>query len=991
MLPFGPNSVDLGSYSNSFKNFYASGTAVINGGVESTLYPGQTFPTVSTTSTGGAPENIFVAGRYAYVTNNAAPNANTMSIIDIQNPSNPSTVTTTVTGGTGPRGVWVSGRYAYVANNGGQRLGIIDVSRPAFPVLMSNTSTGGGAVDVAVSGRYAYISNYGTPGKFSVMDVSNPSNPFEVGSVSTTRSYDLALSGRFAYVVDSTNGNTLYVIDVADPKRPAIVATLQVGAGPSDVFVQGRYAFTTNFGADTMSIVDVSDPLNPYLVTSTWAGDGPESVYVAGRYAYVQTGNEEALYVIDVKDANNPSLMVRKAVGGGADVGVWVSGRYTYLLNYVSSTMTIVDSGGSETPGLIAHSAEVGSLQVLGDGQVLNQFSVGGGLEVGQGGIYSQGGLGVFTSSTQATSTMLVNSAINQRPVLFVKGGCTAAGGRLFQIGNGVDDAIFSVGCDGTGYSDIAMTTPATDFAEYIRGDGLLAQGDVLALDTNASSSATQVKQGSSLTRSHTLGVYSTRPAFIGGAADGGGVTSGTVPVALLGQVPTKASAASSSIMAGDELMAGDGGYAVKARGPGMIVGTALENLASGTGTIRVFVRPMWWAGDLFMTDSNGSLLVDDLTVTSSTLANTTSTLIDSPFFSFQGSAWDSASSSAVTSQFSLWNDVQSTSSAFFSIMSNATDTSLLTIPAIGDIALAGKFYPADRGTRQTSRYIFYGGSSGMGGDMMRPNAAGWGTGSYGLAEMFPSYETLESGDLVVVDTAAPERVKKSGAANAGQLVGIVSTKPGFLAGDNKEGQYPIALAGRVPTKVSTENGAIKTGDALAASSQPGVAMRASVSGPSVGLALQDYDGANVTSIIAFVNVTWYSPSAGAGAGSGGGASPLRKQGFAKIAAGDMTVHVDFESVGAYPMIVASPAGDAGSWWLANQTDAGFDIVIGAPQVHDVIFTWFAEPTPDGTIMWNSDNTYNPVESGTGQPMPPAPPPSSPTPPDPGPSPAPGG
>ena len=41
-------------------------------------------------------------------------------------------------------------------------------------------------------------------------------------------------------------------------------------------------------------------------------------------------------------------------------------------------------------------------------------------------------------------------------------------------------------------------------------------------------------------------------------------------------------------------------------------------------------------------------------------------------------------------------------------------------------------------------------------------------------------------------------------------VIGIVSTQPGFVLGAHTTSSYPIALAGRVPTKVSTMNGAIK-------------------------------------------------------------------------------------------------------------------------------------------------------------------------------------
>ena len=108
------------------------------------------------------------------------------------------------------------------------------------------------------------------------------------------------------------------------------------------------------------------------------------------------------------------------------------------------------------------------------------------------------------------------------------------------------------------------------------------------------------------------------------------------------------------------------------------------------------------------------------------------------------------------------------------------------------------------------------------------------------LAELISSEDNLEPGDIVVVDADKNEQVRKSSKAYDTLVAGIVSTKPGIRMG--REGT-PIALAGRVPTKVSTENGPIKRGDLLTTSNTPGYAMRCSspsaCTGALVGKALE--------------------------------------------------------------------------------------------------------------------------------------------------------
>jgi hypothetical protein len=132
----------------------------------------------------------------------------------------------------------------------------------------------------------------------------------------------------------------------------------------------------------------------------------------------------------------------------------------------------------------------------------------------------------------------------------------------------------------------------------------------------------------------------------------------------------------------------------------------------------------------------------------------------------------------------------------------------------------------------------------------------------------------LEPGDLVSINPNKATAVQAS-SPNDQNLIGIVSTSPGFLMSDISESgsstdlvnPKPVALLGRVPTKVSTENGPIEPGNPLTSSSTPGVAMKATKSGPIVGKALESYNGEGVGKIMVFVSVGWYVEPLGDGNG----------------------------------------------------------------------------------------------------------------------------
>ncbi len=128
------------------------------------------------------------------------------------------------------------------------------------------------------------------------------------------------------------------------------------------------------------------------------------------------------------------------------------------------------------------------------------------------------------------------------------------------------------------------------------------------------------------------------------------------------------------------------------------------------------------------------------------------------------------------------------------------------------------------------------------------------------VAEIYQSSEAVAPGDVLVVDPSNDKTVKKSTGAKDETIIGVVSTTPGLLLGidgsdvvlGGEANQYSatadpkhpaVALSGKVPVKVSTENGPIKAGDYLTSSTTAGVAMKATKAGSVIGKALEGYSG----------------------------------------------------------------------------------------------------------------------------------------------------
>ncbi len=149
-------------------------------------------------------------------------------------------------------------------------------------------------------------------------------------------------------------------------------------------------------------------------------------------------------------------------------------------------------------------------------------------------------------------------------------------------------DREFYVSSTGEVYADGQFHPGGADLAEMLPAAAGLEPGDVLVVGPDGKlARCTQVYQSS------VVGVYSTRPGFVGGAEDGADLT-GKVPLAVVGVAPVKVTTENGPIRPGDLLVASSTpGHAMKA-GPnppvGTVIGKALGALQSGTGVIQMLV-----------------------------------------------------------------------------------------------------------------------------------------------------------------------------------------------------------------------------------------------------------------------------------------------------------------------------------------------------------------------------------------------------------------
>lgn len=421
------------------------------------------------------------------------------------------------------------------------------------------------------------------------------------------------------------------------------------------------------------------------------------------------------------------------------------------------------------------------------------------------------------------------------------------AGCNMITFADGDGDIIGAVEGDGAG--GVTNASAGSDYAELFPGTyANFSVGDVLALDSSGN-----IKLAGD--EHEMIGTFSVAPNTLGNWVNDWQAAGTYVPVALLGQVPVNVTDENGSISVGDYLtLSSTSGVAMKQTGPGYTIGVALENHASGSGQIEVYITPGWHAGGVIAHDGTNNTFTQDFLFEESSTADAGTQGKASRALTFRGSGWNGASADDI--DMTLFTDVNSSSDYQLSI-TNDTGTEVAFVNQDGDLAIAGRLYPSDRGILQTDKYIYYDSTGSPTLDYMRTNAAGWGVGSYDFAEMFPSEDTVVAGEIVVFADGLESVKRSTGVEYDQRIAGIVSTRPGFLAGEFIDGHVPIALAGRVPTFVTAENGAIKPGDPLTTSSIAGYAMKATEPGPIVGYAMEPLTK-GTGSIVVYVNVSYY-------------------------------------------------------------------------------------------------------------------------------------
>ena len=854
-------------------------------------------------------EAVYVSGKHAYV----ATGGN-FGIIDISKPTRPVFVTTTLFAAS-IQSMKVSGRYAYLAQ-GNDGLRIMDVSDPLNATTTSRLATTN-AKDVFLAGKYAYVAD---DTSIKVIDVASSTRPMLVSTIASQTATRLTIAGKYLYAAGGADGFRIFDLKGADISTANIgaLSTNNLTVWENTEIGNSLYVRTNlnigfggllSHGALSVSVTSTtSTPLlqlsgagsNNFMTTSSFfSGDylilgAGTSTYRAtaggtsgggGMFSINQNGNisasgtsqifgletQRAGFISNASSSISAGLQVAGALNASGTLQV--SGNTSFTGNIFSvnaadttlllnSTGIVVSANGSITPNsdnadsLGSQARRFSQLEMsnyIRLGSVASTFNTGkfnvdsSGNASASGTLILYGGAstGGFTvSSTNATTTFMSYSTNAQGSAGFAFN--TLSSFASTTAGTPLDRALFvvqnanvnkfAISGGGNVYASKGFNANSTEYgigdvAEYIdlvSGESV-EPGDVVTVDL---AGGNRYRKSNNASAQNVAGVISDTGAFVIGASG-----ESRAPLALVGLVITKVTDENGPIIPGDTLItASKPGYAMKynpmqATTAVGIVGTATESLVQGEGKIKVLVRgglvnptPTNFAvgGAFSMTSpSFNQLFFNTTTVFTSAVAN---------------------SSGAHAFIFNAENFSPTGSSDRYLLSLRSNDTPVFSVAQNGDVHAAGSYYGQ-------SAVL---GTPGTPGDLAE------------RVDVSPD-DLVEAGDVMMVDPESSDTYRRTAGSYEQAVAGVISTNPTVVVGNGKTDYTAVlAMVGRVPVKVTSQNGPIKQGDLLVSASVAGYAMRYDPTkddGPKmvgvIGVALDSFDKQGTGKIMALIRTGW--------------------------------------------------------------------------------------------------------------------------------------
>jgi len=216
-----------------------------------------------------------------------------------------------------------------------------------------NVSKGLNAVDVI--NDYAFTANNETSNNLKIFNISNPTSPSVIASVSLP-GMTVGIARSIFYYNNNVyigtqylaclscspqQNNEFHVFDVSNPASPVWRGSFKVNHNINSIVVRNNYAYlATSDNNGEIRIYDISDPANISLtgLFNAPGNENGESLFLLGNKLYLGRDRTPAarkdFYILDISNPASPTELGSKNLGLNPNtvvVGVVVKGNLAFL------------------------------------------------------------------------------------------------------------------------------------------------------------------------------------------------------------------------------------------------------------------------------------------------------------------------------------------------------------------------------------------------------------------------------------------------------------------------------------------------------------------------------------------------------------------------------------------------------------------------------------------------------------------------------------
>ncbi|MHA2296880.1 MAG: LVIVD repeat-containing protein [Candidatus Hodarchaeales archaeon] len=264
-----------------------------------------------------------------------------LKVINVSDPSNPTVIKQYVDGYAWSArivGNSVFIPHGYFDVNG--EMTVVNITDPANPELIKRCSTDGAATDIEIQENLAFLTT--SFAGFTVFDISNHSNPVEVGkwtgqSNNGLESGDLEVIDDLVFLSYWEHG--FVILNVSDLANIEVISEINEYQELFSVHIESDrdLAFLSDheFG---LIVLDISDPTHPVEMTRYFDDGGPCMIHVIDDLVYM-ADQEIGLIILEIVETDLSSQSSTNSSSSSSSSATSIPGFELSLVILVASTI----------------------------------------------------------------------------------------------------------------------------------------------------------------------------------------------------------------------------------------------------------------------------------------------------------------------------------------------------------------------------------------------------------------------------------------------------------------------------------------------------------------------------------------------------------------------------------------------------------------------------------------------------------------------------